>query len=130
MYQHAWLAIYTLVDKLDNLSDELATSVGVLQIRLLLNTQQFKRAFAYLNYLLKRLNTNISALVAEDSNIQDIFPRLNPLLSANLKLMTMLTLVVNRKVVVIPEEKVSRPKHWKRSVFNFNLSISSRNFVS
>lgn len=114
MYQHAWLAIYTLVDKLDNLSDELATSVGVLQIRLLLNTQQFKRAFAYLNYLLKRLNTNISALVAEDSNIQDIFPRLNPLLSANLKLMTMLTLVVNRKVVVIPEEKVSRPKHWKK----------------
>lgn len=107
MNQSASQSIETLVDKLDTLNDNLATSVGALNIRLLLSMQQFKKALAYLHYLLKRLNTTIPALVAQDSTVQDVLPRLEPTVFANLKLLTMLTLVVNRNIVVIPEDKVS-----------------------
>lgn len=127
MHQSAWVSIQTLVDKLDTMNDNLSTSVGVLYVRLLLNAQQYKKALAYLNYLLKHLNTNISTLVAEETNIQDILPRLKPSVIANLKLLTMLTLVVNRKLVVIPEEKVSHK--IVRSSYNSAIMTTSNQIV-
>lgn len=106
MFETALLTLKPLVQKLDNCDECSIALIGVLMLRLLLATNRLRKAYDFLEILLQKLGTSTLTLTAEDSNPQEVLPGIDDNLARCLKLLCMLSMVVNRKVVLVPEDGV------------------------
>lgn len=113
MYQTAIVTLSPAAATLESCNERVATLIGVLMLRLLLSTNQLKKAYKFLEVLLKRLNLTLAVLCTEDAGAEEILPSLEPDLGKSLRLLAMLTLVHNRKAVLIAEDGVSMIKIWR-----------------
>ncbi|KAI9584433.1 CCR4-NOT transcription complex subunit 10 isoform X1 [Glossina fuscipes] len=104
MFETALLTLKPLVQKLDNCDECSIALIGVLMLRLLLATNRLRKAYDFLEILLQKLGTSTLTLTAEDSNPQEVLPGIDENLARCLKLLCMLSMVVNRKVVLVPED--------------------------
>lgn len=107
MHQTALDTLTSVAEKIESYDESSAALVGVLMLRLLLVTNQPRRAYSFLEMLLQQLGINNVSLAPEECNAQENVPRLDDKLNKNLKLLSLLTNVVNRKIVVVPEDGVS-----------------------
>ncbi|XP_061390103.1 CCR4-NOT transcription complex subunit 10 [Musca vetustissima] len=104
MYQTALYTLKPVVDKIDAYDANTIAMVGVLMLRLLLATNQPQKAYLFLEEISRHLSINIAPLAADDGNVQESTPRLEEKFNKPLKLLSLLTHVVNRKIVQVPED--------------------------
>ena len=101
MYNAAISSLQPFLEKLDTLEPSLAADVALLMLHLLLATQQLQKAQAFLDYIKLKLGLGSYALNSDDSTTSlDVFNRA-------FKLLSLLTNVLNKRVVVIPDDGVS-----------------------
>lgn len=105
MYQTAIDVLKPAVYKLDIYDESAAAIIGVLYLRLLLATNQPNKAYNFLEKLLNKLGISIVNLLTNDEcNTQETLPRLEENLCKSLKLLSLLTHVINKKPIVVPED--------------------------
>uniref|UniRef100_A0A1I8NAJ2 CCR4-NOT transcription complex subunit 10 n=1 Tax=Musca domestica TaxID=7370 RepID=A0A1I8NAJ2_MUSDO len=104
MYQTAIDTLKPVVDKIETYDSNIMAMVGVLMLRLLLATNQPRKAYFFLEEVLGHLSINITTMAADEGNIQESAPRLEEKFNKHLKLLSLLTHLVNRKIVQVPED--------------------------
>ncbi|XP_037817098.1 CCR4-NOT transcription complex subunit 10 isoform X2 [Lucilia sericata] len=104
MYKAALDIMEPLFNKINTYDENVLAMLGILELRLLLASNQPKKALFFLEVFLHKLGINILHLTSDDYNIQESLPRLEDNLGKGLKLMSLLTQVVNKKPVMVPED--------------------------
>lgn len=118
MYQTAIDTLKPVVDKIETYDSNIMAMVGVLMLRLLLATNQPRKAYFFLEEVLGHLSINITTMAADEGNIQESAPRLEEKFNKHLKLLSLLTHLVNRKIVQVPEDGVSSMNFiWKIYIY-------------
>lgn len=106
MYQTAIDVLTPVVEKVESYDANTVAMIGILMLRLLLATNQPRKAFRFLEMVLRQMSINITTLSTDECNMDSV-PRLEETSSKHLKLLSLLTQVVNRKIVLVPEDGVS-----------------------
>lgn len=106
MHKAALDILEPLFHKIDSYDENILTMLGILELRLLLASNQPEKALFFLEVFLKKMGINILHLITDELNSQESIPRLDVNVSRSLKLMALLTQVVNKKLVVVPEDVV------------------------
>ncbi|XP_046804019.1 CCR4-NOT transcription complex subunit 10 isoform X2 [Lucilia cuprina] len=104
MYKAALDVMEPLFNKINTYDENVLAMLGILELRLLLASNQPKKAYFFLEEFLHKLGINILHITSDDCNIQESLPRLDDNLGKGLKLMSLLTQVVNKKPVLVPED--------------------------
>ncbi|XP_065354321.1 CCR4-NOT transcription complex subunit 10 isoform X2 [Calliphora vicina] len=104
MHNAALDILEPLFYKMDSYDENVLTMLGILEMRLLLASNQPEKALFFLEVFLKKLGINILHLITDDLNSHESIPRLDENVSKSLKLMALITQVVNKKLVVVPED--------------------------
>ncbi|XP_013114394.2 CCR4-NOT transcription complex subunit 10 isoform X1 [Stomoxys calcitrans] len=104
MYQTAMDTISPITEKIETYDANAIAMIGILMLRLLLATNQPQKAYRFLETILGHLGINIATLATDECNVQETVPRLEEKTNKHLKLLSLLTHVVNRKIVVVPED--------------------------
>ncbi|XP_075151049.1 CCR4-NOT transcription complex subunit 10 [Haematobia irritans] len=104
MYQTAIETISPIVNKMETYDASAIAMNGILMLRLLLATNQPQKAYRFLETVLRHLGINIATLATDECNVQESVPRLEEKTNKHLKLLSLLTHVVNRKIVLVPED--------------------------
>lgn len=99
MYNAAISSLQPLIEKLDSIEPSLAADVGLLMLHLLLATQQLQKAQSFLEYIKTKLGLGNEVLSSDDNTALDVFNRA-------FKLLSLLTNVLNKRVVSIPDDGV------------------------
>lgn len=92
-----------LVERLDDLEESIVSNVGVLVISCLLATNQLKRALAFLEAIQIHLGINLDNVAGEENSSPEILSNIDGF-NRIFKLIAMMTNVLNRKTVVIPDD--------------------------
>lgn len=107
MYRTALDILEPLFENIDTYNDNVLGVLGVLELRLLLASNQVKKALAFLEILLQKLGISLLNLVTSDEcNFQEVLTKFDKKVVRNLKLMSLLTHVVNKTTVLVPEDGV------------------------
>lgn len=107
MYRTALHIIEPLFENIETYNDNTLAVLGVFELRLLLASNQVKKALAFLELLLQKLGISLLNLTAsEECNSQEVLTKLDNKVIRNLKLMSLLTHVVNKTTVLVPEDGV------------------------
>lgn len=106
MYKAALDVLEPLTNNLDKYDDCVMALIGILELRLLLVSSQPKKALHFLEMLMQKLGLNKSHVTTEDINFQETIPILDENINKSLKLLSMLTQVVNKKAILVPEDGV------------------------
>ena len=107
MYRTALHIIEPLFENIEAYNDNTLGVLGVLELRLLLASNQVKKAMAFLELLLQKLGISLLNLTtSEECNSQEVLTKLDNKAIRNLKLMSLLTHVVNKTTVLVPEDGV------------------------
>lgn len=104
MHKSALNIIESLLIKANNYDESVLALLGVLELRLLLASNQPRKALFFLEELLLKLQINMLHLLADEFSAQESVPRIEDGVRRSLKLMSFLTQILNKNPILVPED--------------------------